>query len=111
MCISACYLIAAFTIIDALGFLLSSSCLCLLTLPLLFLLLIKLLDALLQNIGPKISFKIGNLGSTGHIALYGILENILKNTQDCLEASCTLSLINKDTLYANTFYRNKKVLK
>lgn len=76
------YLVAALAVVDTLGLLLGGRCLRLLTLPLLLLLLVQLLDALLQHVGPEVTLKVWDHGSTGHIAFYGIFKDILKTNED-----------------------------
>lgn len=76
------YLVAALAVVDTLGLLLGGRCLRLLTLSLLLLLLVQLLDALLQHVGPEVTLKVWDHGSTGHIAFYGIFKDILKTNED-----------------------------
>lgn len=49
-------------------------------LPLL-LLLLQLLNAFLQHVGPEVAFEVGHLVGTGNTVLRGLLEDVLEKTE------------------------------
>ncbi len=59
----------------------SFRCSCVLLLLPLLLLLLQLLDALLQHVGPEVAFKVRQLISAGQTILCRLLEDVLRGRQ------------------------------